>query len=155
MRTLGEHLVDLLDGGIARATAAKSLAGFPAAKAGVKPRGFAHTAWQLLEHLRLTQWDALRYAVDPKHASPDFPAGYWPATPAPPDGKAWSKSARAFLADLRAFQRLVSRKGADPLAPIAHAPDATVAELACMIANHNAYHLGQLVQLRRALGAWR
>jgi hypothetical protein len=154
MTNLGRHLVDLLDGGIARATAAKALAGFPTAKAGAKAPGFEHTAWQLLEHLRITQWDALRYAVDPKHASPDFPAGYWPATPAPPDAKAWSKCARSFLADLKAFQRLVSRKDVDPLARITHAPDATVMELACMIANHNAYHLGQLVQLRRALGLW-
>ncbi len=155
MTALGRHLVDLLDGGIARATAARALAGFPASKAGAKPRGFEHTAWQLLEHLRIAQWDALRYAVDPKHASPEFPGGYWPKTAAPPDAKAWAKSAREFLADLKAFQRLVTRKGVDPLAPIAHAPDATVMELACMIANHNAYHLGQFVQLRRALGAWR
>ncbi len=151
---LQRHIVDLLDGGEARVSAAAALRGFPPAKAGVRPRGFPHSAWQLLEHLRIAQRDILRYCVDPAHESPEFPAGYWPAERAPASAAAWARSARAFLADLRAAQRLVASPATDLLAPIAHTPGVTLLEEAGILANHNSYHLGQLVQLRRALGAW-
>ena len=154
-RELKRHVLDLLDGGEARVRAARALRAFPVAQAGLRPRGFAHSAWQLLEHLRRAQHDILRYCVDPRHVSPPFPDGYWPAAAAPESAAAWARSARAFQADLRAVQRLVSAPGTDLLAPIPHTPGVTLLEEAGILANHNSYHLGQLVQLRRALGAWR
>jgi hypothetical protein len=149
---LRQHVLNLLDGGRAHMRARDVLAGFPARKRGARPRGFQHSAWQLLEHLRIAQRDILQYCRDPEHESPAWPAGFWPKTPAPPDGKAWDRSARAFLADLRSCMRTAKDRRQDLLAEIPHAGVSWLHEL-LLIADHNSWHLGQLLQLRRALGA--
>ena len=156
-RALRQHLVNLLGGAAAHLTFDEVVADFPAHSYGTKPQGATHTAWQLLEHLRLAQWDILEFSRDPKHVSPAFPTGYWPSGEAPPDEAAWKRSAAAFRSDLEAMKKLVADPKTDLFAQIRH-PDATaehtVLREALLVADHNAYHLGQLLLLRRLLGAW-
>jgi hypothetical protein len=154
---LRKHILNVLRGGGAHVGFEETIADFPARLRGAKPSEAPHSAWQLLEHMRLAQWDILEFSRKPSHVSPEFPAGYWPSTEAPPDEKAWEKSVAAFHADLKAMQQLVSDPEIDLLARIQH-PEAkekhTLLREALLVADHNAYHLGQLVLLRRLLGAW-
>ncbi len=153
-RALREHLVALLRGGEAHVHFMDAIAGFPEAKRGSFVEGLRHTGWQLLEHARIAQWDILEFSRNPKHVSPGFPEGYWPKTPGPPDGPAWEKSLQAFQHDLQEMIKLVKNPKTDLYAPIPHGDGQTVLREALLAADHNAYHLGQLVDLRRALGAW-
>src|SRR5215471_8715685 len=104
---LREHLVYLLKGGGAHVHFEDAIAGFPKSKRGVFAKGLPHTGWQLLEHARIAQWDILEFSRNPKHVSPDFPAGYWPKGDAPPDDRAWDRAAEAFRTDLAAMCALV------------------------------------------------
>ena len=113
-----------------------------------------HSPWRLLEHLRIAQWDILRFCIDPQHASPPFPEGYWPEGDAPPDTAAWDRSVEAFRADLTSMQELVADPATDLFAPLPHGQGQTILREALLVADHNAYHLGQLVVVRRLLGAW-
>ena len=145
-----DQLVRMLSEGGAHLPAQQVLSRFPVAARGSKPRGAPHTAWQLLEHMRLAQWDILRFGLDPAHESPTWPAGYWPATAAPPDAQAWNRSVRAFLADLKGLCAIARDRKRDLLAPLPHAPDATWLGGMYLVASHNSYHLGQLEFLRLA-----
>jgi DinB superfamily len=116
--------------------------------------GADHSPWQLLEHMRIAQWDILEFSRDPKHVSPKFPEGYWPNSPTPPDKDAWEKSADAFRADLKSMVKLVENESTDLFLKIPHGDGQTVMREALILADHNSYHLGQLVLLRRLLGAW-
>jgi DinB superfamily len=153
-RSLREHLLELLDGGQAHLNFEKAIAGLPAALRGARPPGLPHTPWRLVEHMRIAQWDILCFSVDPKHISPEFPDGYWPAGDAPPDKNAWDRSVAAFRADLEAMKDLVSNPETDLFKPIAHGQGQTILREALLVADHNAYHLGQLVTVRRMLGSW-
>jgi len=127
---------------------------FPAKSRGVRPPGSPHSAWELLEHARIAQWDILEFSRDPKHLSPDFPAGYWPKSPAPPTAAAWDQSAKALLRDRREMQKLVASPKTDLLARIPHGTGQTLLREALLVADHNAYHLGQFLLVRRLLGKW-
>jgi hypothetical protein len=151
---LREHLLYLLRGGGAHLDFEKAIAGLPPDLRGVKPAGLPHTPWRLLEHLRICQWDILEFCRDPRHASPPFPDGYWPEGDAPPDAGAWDRSVKAFRADLRAMEELVAAPATDLFTPLAHGEGQTVLREALLVADHNAYHLGQMVVVRRLLGAW-
>jgi hypothetical protein len=153
-RELREQVVYLLKGGGAHVHFSDGLDGFPPTKYGTFANGLPHTGWQLLEHARLAQWDILEFSRNPKHVSPPFPAGYWPKTPAPPNEKAWDESAASFERDLQDMVRLVQNPKTDLFAKIPHGDGQTILREALLLADHNAYHLGQLVNLRRALGAW-
>jgi len=151
---LREHLLYLLRGGGAHLDFEKAIDGLPAELRGAKPAGLPFTAWRLLEHLRISQWDVLEFSRNPHHVSPSWPAGYWPETDEPPDDAAWEKSIKEFHASLKGLQKLVANPAADLFAPIPHGEGQTVLREALLVADHNAYHLGQLVMLRRLLGAW-
>ena len=151
---LREHLRELLGGGHAHPDFERAIADLPAQLRGAKPPGLPHTPWRLVEHLRIAQWDILRFSVDPAHVSPAFPEGYWPEGDAPPDPGAWDRSVAAFRADLRAMMDLVADPRTDLFAPIPHGQGQTILREALLVADHNAYHLGQLVVVRRLLGAW-
>ncbi|MGH9392885.1 MAG: DinB family protein [Terriglobales bacterium] len=151
---LREHVLALLRGGSAHATLEQCLRGLDFEIAGRRPARAPHNAWQLLEHIRIAQSDILEYSRRPGHISPDFPAGYWPPTPAPPSAAAWRRSRAQLRADLAAFIALVADPARDLLAPLPQAPDKTLLREALVLADHNAYHLGALVQLRKLLGAW-
>jgi len=153
-RALRSHLVALLKGGNAHVGFRDALDDFPADKRGSFAAGLAHTAWQLVEHCRIAQWDILEFSHDSRHVSPEFPEGYWPSTPVPPDDAAWKNSVKAFERDLRAMISLVSNPRTDLYAPLAWGSGQTVLREALLVADHNAYHLGQLVDLRRALKIW-
>ncbi|MCU1337098.1 MAG: transporter [Bryobacterales bacterium] len=154
MDALRKQLVEALKGGDAHTDFDSAVAGFPVQRAGEKPAGAPHTAWQLLEHMRITQWDILEFSRNPKHVSPDWPEGYWPPTESPPEKVSWGKSVRAFRADLKAMQKLVADPARDLFAPIPHGEGQTLLREALLLADHNSYHLGQLVMLRRLLGVW-
>src|SRR4051795_11978439 len=151
---LREHLVELLGGGHAHLNFAAAVAGLPPGLRGGRPPGLPHTPWRLLEHMRIAQWDILRFCIDPHHVSPKFPDGYWPDGDAPPDPDAWDRSVAAFRADLQAMKDLVADPETDLMAPIPHGQGQTILREVLLVADHNAYHLGQFVTVRRLLGAW-
>jgi DinB superfamily len=151
---LREHVIYLLKGGGAHVHFMDAIDGFPEAKRGAYVEGLPHTAWQLLEHVRIAQWDILQFSRDPKHVSPGFPDGYWPKTPGPPDESAWDKTVAAFEHDLQEMIRFVNHPKTDLYTRIPRGARQTILREALLLADHNSYHLGQLVDLRRALGAW-
>jgi hypothetical protein len=145
----------LLKGGSAHADFEQAIADFPADLAGHKPEGAPHTAWELLEHLRLAQRDMLEFSRDPAHESPAWPEGYWPKTPAPPDASAWQRSAESYRSDLEAMRKLVANPATDLFAAFPHGDGQTLLREALQLADHNAYHVGELIFLRRLMGAWK
>ena len=150
-----DHLVKLLEGGQAHATFEAAIKGLPAPLRGKRPKGAEHSPWEILEHMRIAQWDILEFTRDPKHVSPAWPSGYWPKSKTPPNDKAWVKSVRAFHADLESMRKLVASESTDLYAPIPHGDGQTILREALLIADHNAYHIGELVLVRRLLGAWK
>jgi uncharacterized damage-inducible protein DinB len=152
---LRQHLLDLLRGHNAHADFDSTVADLPSRLRGVKPEGAPHTAWQLLEHMRIAQWDILEFSRNAKHKSPPWPEGYWPKSEAPPNAAAWNNSLRSFRADLKAMAKLVADKKTDLFAKIPHGSGQTILREALLVADHNSYHLGQMVLLRRLLGTWK
>jgi hypothetical protein len=155
IQSLRKELDRLLAGKGAHADFDAAVADFPPKLRGVKPEGAPFSAWELLEHLRIAQWDMLEFSRDPKHVSPDWPAGYWPKNPAPENAAAWDKSVREFHRDLAAMRKLVSDSKSDLFTPFAHGDGQTLLREAMQMADHNAYHAGELIFLRRLLGAWK
>lgn len=154
-QVLREQLTRVLRGGLAHLSFADAVKGIPVALRGRRPRGYPHSLWELLEHMRIGQWDILEFSRDPKHVSPAWPEGYWPGQPAPPSNAAWLRSIRAFQADLEAIIDLVRKPGSDLFTPFAHGDGQNLLREALLVADHNAYHLGQIVAVRRMLGAWK
>jgi len=151
---LREHLVNLLTKPQAHATFDDAVKGLDPELRGKVAKGAEHSPWQLLEHLRIAQLDILEFSRTAKHESPKWPEGYWPKEKAPADEKAWDKSVRAFKRDLNEMVELVQEEKTDLFAKIPHGDGQTVLREALLIADHNAYHVGQLVLVRRLLGAW-
>lgn len=152
---LRKHLIELLKGGGAHADFDAALSRFPVDLAAEKPDGAPHTAWQLLEHMRIAQSDILEFSRNPKHISPKWPEDYWPKKEGPASKPDWEKSVKAFRADLKAMIELISDTASDLEARIPHGQGQTLLREALLVADHNSYHLGQLVMLRRLLGAWK
>lgn len=153
-QSLREHLVNLLKGRGAHLDFDKAIAGLPADLRGARAQDLPHTPWQLLEHLRLAQWDILDFSRNPDYKEPKFPDDYWPGTAAPPDDQAWDRSVEQFRSDLKTMQDLVADPKTDLFAKIPWGTGQTILREAMLIADHNAYHTGQMVTLRQALGAW-
>jgi hypothetical protein len=150
--SLRDHVLFLLNGGGAHADFDAAIGDWPVQLAGVKVANFPHTAWMLLEHMRLAQWDILEFSRNPKHASPKWPEGYWPESEAPPTEKAWTASMAVFKRDLKTMAGLVSNQKIDLYAPIQWGDGQSILREALLVADHNAYHLGQLVMLRKSIG---
>ena len=153
MDALRDHLVYLLEEGGAHAGFESAIEDFPVELRGVRPPGAAHSAWELLEHMRIAQWDILEFARDAKHVSPKFPKGYWPQTPAPSNDQAWDECIAAFLNDRNGLIDL-AKTTHDLLAPIPHGDGQTVLRELLLAADHNSYHLGQFLLVRRLLQTW-
>jgi DinB family protein len=149
---LRKQVADFLSSPHAHADFDSAIRNFPGKLRGRKPAGSEYSAWQLLEHMRIAQWDILEFSRNPKHVSPKWPEGYWPKSAAPSDDAAWNRSIRQFRADVKAMQRLVMR--GDLFAPFPHGDGQTLLREALLVIDHNAYHLGQLVLVRKLLGAW-
>lgn len=152
---LRKHLVSLLKDANAHATFDDAVANLPTDMRGKKVRGSPYTAWMLLEHLRIAQWDILEFSRNPKHGSPEWPAGYWPQESAPPSRSSWDDSVSSFHADLKAMQKLIADPKTDLYARIPWGTGQTILREALLVADHNAYHVGELILLRRLLGAWK
>ncbi len=154
-QSLREHILYVLRGGGAHLDFESAFAEVPVEGRGVVPDGLPYSLWQLLEHLRICQWDILEFSRNPEHVSPDFPDGYWPSSAAPPTKDAWEKSLTAFRRDMREMQELVANSETDLHAKIPHGNGQTILREALLVADHNAYHLGQVVIVRRLLGSWK
>ena len=153
--SLRQHLLELLTGGHAHATFEDAVKGLPPKLRGAKPENFPHSAWMILEHLRIAQWDILQFSHNEKHESQKWPSGYWPKTEAPPSAEAWSKSVSQFESDLKAMKDLVKNPKTDLFAKIPWGDGQMILREALLLADHNAYHIAQLVDVRRLLGAWK
>jgi hypothetical protein len=153
-KELREHLVALLTGGNAHASFDDAVKDMPENLRGVKPQGLPHSAWMLLEHLRLAQWDILEFSRNSKYQSPNWPGDYWPKTEAPPSAAAWKKSVQRFRKDLKTMQDLVANPKTDLYARIPWGDGQTILREALLVADHSAYHIGQLIDVRRLLEAW-
>jgi DinB superfamily len=154
VEVLRQHVIDLLTNSHAHVDLLKAFADFPRSLRGVRPPGYPHSAWELLEHARIVQWDILEFSRNPAHQSPEFPGGYWPAAEAPPDERAWKRSLAQVEHDLAAMAALVQDPASDLFRPFSHGDGQTLLREALLVADHNAYHAGQVVMLRRILGAW-
>jgi hypothetical protein len=151
-QSLREHLLYLLRGEGAHAHFADIVEGWPVQLTGAKVANFSHTAWMLLEHMRLAQWDILEFSRNERHVSPAWPEGYWPSSEAPPSEQAWKASIAAFKKDLRAMEKIVADPKVDLFAKLPWGDGQTVLREALLVTDHNAYHLGQLVMLRKSIG---
>jgi len=152
---LRKQLVKLLTSSEAHADFESAIKGLPAELRGKVPEGAEHSPWQLLDHLRITQWDILDFSRNAEYKELKWPDDYWPKSPLPPDDHAWEKSVKAIRADLKEFSDLISDKKHDLYAKIPHGDGQTLLREALLLADHNAYHVGQLVTVRRLLGAWK
>src|SRR5215203_3458024 len=144
---LREHILELLEGKFAHVEIESAFGGFPVAEINTRPAHSPHTAWELLEHIRLAQWDILEFSRDAKHVSPDFPGGYWNKAEGLPED--WKESIEQVLGGLEAMRDLVRDKNIDLFAKIPHGDGQTILREALLVSDHNAYHLGQLMLLRR------
>ena len=152
---LRERLVYLLEGRGAHVSFDEATRDFPPDRAGERPDGCPHSPWELLEHMRLAQRDILDFCLDEAYEAPDWPADYWPETSAPPSEAAWHESRTQFGEDRQALLRLVEDASVDLFARVpAGEEQQTFLREALLVADHNAYHLGQLVLVRRLLGLW-
>jgi hypothetical protein len=153
-KALREHVVYLLQGGGAHVHFEKAIGGIPPHLRGQTSPPVPHSPWRLLEHLRIAQWDILEFSRNSGHVSPPWSEGYWPKGDAPPDDTAWEQSVKCFKSDLAAMIKLVADPATDLFARITHGEGQTILREALLVADHNAYHLGQLVVVRRLLGCW-
>ncbi len=154
-KVLREHILYLLEGGGAHLSFEQAIFQLPEELRAAKVDAVSQTPWRLLEHMRICQWDILEFSRNSEHVSPEFPDGYWPEGDAPPDAESWERSVVAFRDDLQAMIDLVADPDTDLYARIPHGDGQTILREALLVADHNAYHLGQLVFLRRCLGAWK
>ena len=153
--SLRKHVIELLLSKGAHADFDQAIKGLPEELRGARVKDSPFTPWRLLEHLRLAQWDILEFSRDPKHKSPEWPEGYWPEGDAPPNAAAWDASVAAVRRDLAEMVKLVKSPANDLFARIPHGQGQTLLREALLVADHNSYHIGQFVLLRRLLGAWK
>jgi hypothetical protein len=151
---LRKQIIENLNSSNAHADFAQSIKDFPVEQRGKRPKGSPHSPWEVLEHMRIAQWDILEFSRDARHKSPAWPEGYWPPKPEPPDDKAWDRSVNQFCQDNDALCRLIEDESSDLFAKLPRGDGQTLLREALLAADHNAYHLGQLVLLRRTLGSW-
>jgi len=151
---LRQNLVELLRGGHAHVTLEQALDGLAPAARDARPANCPHSVWENVEHMRLAQEDILRYTLDSSWVSPDFPDGYWPKETNVLSDETWAASVDAFSADLEEVIKLVEDRSMDLTAEIPHGEGRTYLRQVLLVADHNAYHLGQIVQIRKALGDW-
>lgn len=149
------QLLEMLKGGAAHLTFDDAIAGLAPSLRGAKPPGQPHTPWRLLEHMRIAQWDILEFIRNPKHKSPKWPDQYWPQGDAPTKSSEWDDSVKKFHTDAKAIQKLVADPANNLFAPLPHGEGQSLFREAMLVVDHTAYHLGQLVIVRRMLGAWK
>ncbi len=154
---LRKQLVALLDGGQAHATFEDAVADFPVNLRGVVPDGLPYSVWQIVEHIRIAQRDILDFSAPPTggYQPMEWPEAYWPKSAVPQSVEAWDRAAAAVKDDLEKFKALILRPEADLPKPFLWGTGQNLLREALLIADHNAYHVGELIVLRRLLGAWK
>lgn len=152
---LRSHVLRVLDWQDAHVGFDAAVDGVPPHLQGTTPEGLPYSLWQLLEHMRLAQRDILEFCHNPAYVEPAWPDDYWPRTVAPPGPDAWDQSVAAFRRDREALTQLTSRPDVDLFARIPHGTGQTYLREILLVADHNAYHVGQIVLVRRQLGIWR
>jgi hypothetical protein len=154
-QALRRHLAELLDGAQAHATFDNVVADFPPKFRGEVPQGLPHSAWMLLEHMRIAQWDILDFSRNPKYKQIKWPEQYWPKAPAPANAGEWDNSVKSFRDDLEAMKQLVNDPQTDLFERIPWGDGQTILREAMLVSDHNSHHLGQLIDVRRLLGIWK
>jgi hypothetical protein len=154
-KAVREKLSEFLNWGEAHADWKSALSGIEEGKRGIRPEGIPHSLWDLLEHVRIAQWDIIEFTKNPKYKSPDWPAGYWPKSPAPPDAAAWDKSVKELFKGIKELQKITLDPKVQLDQKIPHGTGQTPLRQILLLADHNAYHLGQFVLVRRALDDWK
>lgn len=149
-----EQLQTLLTGENAHMTFEQAVADFPLEHINTKPPHVSYTPWHLLEHLRRSQWDILEFIINPEHVSPPWPEGYWPAHGVQADEAAWEKTIASFRADQHALSVLVMDPETDLTTPIAYGSGQTILREILVVADHNAYHIGEFAILRQVMQTW-
>ncbi len=149
-----EHIVKLLGWDEAHVGFDAAVANLAEPLRGRRVEGFPHSVWELVEHLRLAQRDLLDFCRDRAYRAPKWPDDYWPASAAPPDSAAWDRSLSVFRADRQALQAFAADPALDLTARIPHGTGQTYLRSILLVADHNAYHIGQVVAVRQQLGAW-
>ena len=152
--SIREHLAKLLSWGDAHSSFESAVADLPVELRGTKPSTLPYSPWQLVEHLRITQADILDFCRNPKYRERTWPDDYWPSSESPPDSAAWDNSVRDFLRDRAALQDLSRDPKITLEARIPHGEGQTYLREILLVADHTAYHIGELVVVRRLLGAW-
>ena len=153
-RSLREHLVKLLDGRQAHVEIGVALDKLSFEDLSKTPAGAPWTLWELFEHIRIAQWDILEFSRNADHQSPEWPKGCWPEDAAPKDLATWQASVASFRHDLDTVKALVLDSDVDLHETIPHGDGQTILREVMLIADHNAYHLGQMVLLMKILGSW-
>ena len=153
-KVVREQLLFLLRGGNAHMNFDQAVTDFPIQNINTKPPNISYTPWYLLEHLRIAQWDILEFIRDPKHVSPTWPEGYWPPENQVADQAKWEKTISDFHTDMEMLQDIVVDQHVDLYAPISHAPDYTILREILLVADHNAYHIGEFAILRQVMDNW-
>ncbi len=153
-KVIRHHLSRVLDWADAHVDFDTALQDIPPAIRGAQPPGLPYSPWQLLEHMRIAQYDILDFCRNPEYKEMDWPDDYWPASPAPPTEKAWAESLRMYRADRKALQEMANDPDLDLTATIPHGSGQTYLREILLVADHTAYHVGQLVTVRRLLGIW-
>jgi len=149
-----QQLIALLRGENAHMNFSQAVKNFPLQAANQQPPNVPYTPWQLLEHIRIAQWDILEFIRDPDHVSPEWPKGYWPEEGAQADQSRWQQTIDQYLADRRALEAIVSDRSKDLTAPIPHAQDYTILREILVVSDHGAYHIGEFATLRQVMGTW-
>ena len=152
---LSKQLIKLLDSEEAHMNLSAAAGGVPAELRGVQPQGLPYSLWQLLEHMRLSQYDILEFCRNPDYKESKWPDDYWPASPSPPSAGAWDKSIAGFRKDCEELKKLASDDNTDLFAKIPHGTGQTFLRELLLAADHNAYHIGQIIVVRRLLGIWK
>lgn len=153
-KTMRRELLGLLQGGNAHFTFEEVLAGLPLECINKKPPNTPYSLWHFVEHIRIAQWDILEFITNPRHVSPEYPAGYRPKAHETTDLSGWQKTCDGFLADLEALKDLVRDEKTDLLAPLPHAKEFNIFREVLLAADHNAYHVGELAIIRQVMGLW-
>jgi hypothetical protein len=146
------YLAELLDGHGAHIPFSAAVEGIPMDLAGRRLPHLDHTLWQLVDHIRICQWDIVAFSRDPAHVSPEYPSGYWPREDGPADAGTWERALAAVQQDTETMKAMILDPANDLFQPLAHGDGQTLLREAVLIADHNAYHIGQIVDLRMLLG---
>ena len=153
-KAVRDQLLDLLNGGNAHMSFDEAVERFPLDQINLFPSNVSYTPWHIVEHMRRCQWDILEYIRDPNYVSPPWPDEYWPKPDEQADQARWEQTLNDFRADLQAFKRMVTDESTDLYAGLPHAPQHNILREVLVLADHNAYHIGELAVLRQVMGAW-